>query len=102
MNRDIYRYSFGERIPTVEAEESLMLAVLAAECIHGRSALRLAGAFLFDTKKRSCVIDGSTEIGQHIAAIFTGFLGKQFGDEAFKIEKVKKAPSGHPEGTVGS
>lgn len=93
MNREIYRYSFGDDIPTDEAEESLMLAVLAAECIHGHSALRLAGAFLFDPAKRSCVVDGSTEIGQHIAAIFTGFLGKQFGDEAFKVERVKKEKS---------
>ena len=90
MEREIYRYRFGDGIPTSEAEESLMLAVLAAESIHGRSALRLAGAFLFDAEKRSCVIDGSTEIGRHIASIFTGFLGKQFGDEAFKVERVKK------------
>jgi len=90
MERDIYRYSFAEQIPMEEAEESLMLSVLAAECIHGRSALRLAGAFLFDAAKRSCVIDGSTEIGRHIAAIFTGFLAKQFGDEAFKVKRVEK------------
>ncbi len=90
MEREIYRYSFGETIPVAEAEESLMLAALAAECIHGRSALRLAGAFLFDADRRSCVIDGSTEIGRHIAAIFTGFLTKQFGDEAFTVERNPK------------
>jgi len=90
MERDIYRYRFGENIPMAEAEESLMLAALAAECIHGRSALRLAGAFLFDAAKRSCVIDGSTEIGRHIAAVFTGFLTKQFGDEAFTVERNPK------------
>lgn len=93
MARDIYRYSFGDKIPMGEAEESLMLAVLAAECIHGHSALRLAGAFVFDPAKRSCVIDGSTEIGRHIAAIFTGFLGKQFGDESFRVERLEKEKS---------
>jgi len=90
MERDLYRYSFDDKIPMGEAEESLMLAVLATECIHGHSALRLASAFLFDPAKRSCVIDGSTEIGRHIAAIFTGFLGKQFGDESFRVERIAK------------
>ncbi|NLH48810.1 MAG: hypothetical protein GX444_09430 [Myxococcales bacterium] len=90
MEKDIFRYQFKDGLDLQEIEESLLLAAIAAEGIHGRSALRLAGAFLFDADKSSCVIDGSNEIGRHIAAIFTGFLTKQFGDEAFTVEKVDK------------
>ena len=90
MQSEIYRYRFDKSLPINEVEESLMLAVLAAESIHGRSAVRLASAFCLDSEKRSCVVDGGTEVGHHIASIFTGFLGKQYGDEAFKVERLKR------------
>ena len=88
MQSETYRYRFDESIPINEVRESLLLAVLAVEGIHGRCAVRLAGPFNFDRKKSACVIDGSTEIGQHVAGIFTGFLQKQFGDAAFQVERL--------------
>lgn len=90
MDRDIFRYRFKDGLDAQEIEESLLLAVLAVEGIHGRCAVRLAGTFFYDREKQACVIDGSTEIGRHVAGIFTGFLQKQFGDEAFQIERVAK------------
>ena len=90
MERNIFRYRFKDDLDPQEIEESLLLAVLAVEGIHGRCAVRLAGTFYFDREKHACVIDGSTEIGQHVAGIFTGFLQKQFGDEAFQIERLEK------------
>ena len=91
MTRDIYRYRFNESIPLREAEESLLLAVLAVESLYGRSPVRLDAAFYLDREKRSCVVDAGSEVGRAIARIFTGFLTRQFGEESFRVERAEPA-----------
>lgn len=87
MNRDTYRYRFADNVPLQEVEESLLLAVLAVESLHGRSPVRLDAAFCLDREKRSCVVDAGSEVGRAIARIFTGFLTRQFGEDAFRVER---------------
>ena len=88
MNREIYRYNFTADVPLRDVEESLLLAVLATESLHGRSLVRLDASFCLQEKKRSCVVDAGTQVGRHIARIFTGFLTREFGEEAFKVERL--------------
>ena len=97
MNRELYRYNFDSKVPIRDVEESLLLAVIAAESLHGRSLVRLDASFRFDTQKRSCVVDAATDVGLAIARIFTGFLIREFGEEAFKVERVGGVPSVGPE-----
>ena len=88
MSRDIYRYRFERDVPMKEARESLLLAVLATESLHGRSLVRLDASFCLEEKKRTCVVDAGTEVGRHIARIFTGFITREFGEEAFRVERL--------------
>lgn len=88
MSREIYRYRFNDSVPLQEAEGSLLLAVLAAECLYGRSPVRMDAAFKLDRGKRACVVDAASEVGRAIARIFTGFLTHQFGEEAFRVERL--------------
>ena len=88
MNRELYRYNFNARVPLRDVEESLLLAVLATESLHGRALVRLDASFCLDTGKRSCVVDAATDVGRAIARIFTGFLAREFGEEAFKVERI--------------
>ena len=97
MNRELYRYNFDSKVPIRDVEESLLLAVLAAESLHGRSLVRLDASFCLDSHKRSCVVDAATEVGRAIARIFTGFLTREFGEEAFKVERVGGLPPVGPE-----
>lgn len=97
MNRELYRYNFDSKVPIRDIEESLLLAVLAAESLHGRSLVRLDASFCLDSHKRSCVVDAATEVGRAIARIFTGFLTREFGEEAFKVERVGDGPVIGPE-----
>ena len=91
MNRELYRYNFDSKVPIRDIEESLLLAVLAAESLPGRSLVRLDASFCLDSHKRSCVVDAATEVGRAIARIFTGFLTREFGEEAFQVERVDLA-----------
>jgi len=90
MDTRSYRYEFHEGVPLQEVEETLMLAALAVESLHGRSQLRLDAAFRLDKAARTCVVDARSDVGRSIARIFTGFLVREFGDEAFSI---RRAPS---------
>ena len=86
-----YQYTFNSKIPFEDIEGSLLLAVLATESLHGRSLVRLDASFCLDSNKRSCVVDGATDVGCAIARIFTGFLSREFGEEAFKVSRVEEA-----------
>ena len=88
MNRELYRYNFNATVPLRDVEESLLLAVLATESLHGRALVRLDASFCLDTGKRACVVDAATDVGRAIARIFTGFLTREFGEEAFKVERI--------------
>ena len=88
MNHELYRYNFGSTVPFQDIEESLLLAVLATECLHGRALVRLNASFWLDPMKRSCVVNAATEVGQAIARIFTGFLIREFGEKDFKVRRV--------------
>ena len=90
MKRDIYRYRFAETIPLRDVENSLLLAVMAVESLHGRSQIHLDARFCLSRKKRSCVVDAATAVGRDIARVFTGFLSMEFGDEAFKVERLQR------------
>lgn len=94
MNQELYRYNFGAAVPFQDIEESLLLAVLAAECLHGRALVRLNASFRLDPTKRSCLVDAATEVGQAIARIFTGFLIREFGEKHFKVQRIENNCSG--------
>jgi len=88
MDHGTYRYSIDATVSPQDVEESLLLAVLAAECLHGRARVQLDGAFRLDKTSGICVVDASTEVGRDIARVFTGFLSREFGEHAFKVERV--------------
>ena len=51
MNEKVYRYSFSNKLDIQDIEDSLFLAVFAAECLHGRSRIRLDASFRLEKKK---------------------------------------------------
>lgn len=38
------------------------------------------------------MVDAATAVGKTIAQIFTGLLGREFGENAFTVERVVGAP----------
>ena len=88
MRREIYQYTFDEAVPFNEIEESMFLATMAVESLHGRSSLRLDSAFTMDSHKQPVAVDASTTVGRDIARVFTGYLTRQFGEELFSKRSV--------------
>ena len=91
MSEKVYRYSFSNKLDIQDIEDSLLLAVLATECLHGRSRIRLDASFNLEKKKMSCLIDAGTKVGCCIARIFTGFLTREFSEANFQVERLDDA-----------
>jgi len=90
MNHDIYKYEFSFNIPLDEVEQSLALSVLTTESLHGRTRVRLDASFCIDKEKHACIVDAGTEVGRHIASIFTGYLTREFGENTFKVRRLSR------------
>jgi len=85
MSREVHRYSFKASVPANEIENTLLLAVLAAEGLHGQSRVRLDATYCFDAEKHACVIDAGSDVGRDICRMFTGFAIREFGESAFNV-----------------
>jgi len=88
VKAEIYRYQFNKGVPMLDVEESLHLAILAAECLHGEARVRLDAGYSISEEKRALVVDAGTQVGQDVVRIFTGFTMKEFGEDAFQVERV--------------
>jgi hypothetical protein len=96
MSKTVYRFQFEPEVPIEEAETSLIMAIIAAEALHGQPAVRLSMRYLFGEEKRVCVIDGDNDVARQVVMIFTQFLIHQFGEDAFQITQPARERSAAP------
>ncbi len=80
------RFTFSKQVDMACVEDTLVLAVLAAESIHGRTDIRLDACFRL--QPGTCSIDNGTPVGRTITRVFTGYLAREFGEGAFTIVRV--------------
>lgn len=100
MTRDVYRYLFRPEVPRVEVEASLLLALIAVEGLHGEAQTRLDAGHAVGGPYGACVIDGTTAVGRDLAKVFTAFLRREFGEDAFRVERLHRPqpqPQSHGE-----
>ena len=91
MTKEPYRYTFSEGLPIEDVEASLLMALLSVESLHGESQARLEAAHAFDAEKRCCVIDAGTDVGRDLNRLFVGYLRREFGEDAFKVQRVDES-----------
>ncbi len=95
MSSEIYCYCFASTVPLEDVEASLLLAVMSAESLHGEAQVRLDAAHQLDPAKRACVIDAGTPVGRDINRLFIGFVRREFGEDAFSVERVNECSKQH-------
>jgi len=91
MSQTLYRYLFTAELPLEEIEATVLLALFAVESLHGEAQVRLDAAHHLDKKQRACVIDAGTPVGQDLNRVFIGFLSREFGADAFRVERIHAA-----------
>ena len=90
-------FEFPKEVDRKIIETQLALAIITAECTFGQPRVRLNAAYCVspairtapDNKKSQVVIDVSTEVGEHIAQVFTGLMIRQLGEDNFTVERVR-------------
>jgi len=88
MTRDNYRYSLARHIPLADVETTLVLALMATESLHGEAQVRLDAVHGWDRARRTCTIDAGTLVGRDLNRLFVGFIRREFGVDAFTVERV--------------
>lgn len=97
MTTDVFRFRFSERVPLEEAEMSLHLAIFATEGLFGQACVRLDARYELDTDAHALVIDATHAVGSAIVRIFSGLLLREFGEDAFQVERVNAMSELEPE-----
>lgn len=90
MLAEVYRYSCARSVPFEDVEAALLLAVMAAESLHGQAQVRLDAGHALDRDKRQLVIDASTPVGCDLNRLFLGFVSCEFGDDSIQIERFNR------------
>lgn len=88
MSRTLYKYRIDRSVDWRELEQSLLLAVVAIESLHGESRVRLDARYCMRGKDGICVVDAGSQIGRDLNRIFTGFVTREFGEGSFRVEQI--------------
>ena len=54
----------------------------------GAAEVRMDGGFLLVEKRRVLVVDATTPVGLSIAKVFTGLVLREFGEDAFRVDRI--------------
>lgn len=88
MPHDAYRYVLCRPVPFPEVLAVLDMAMLAVESLHGKEKTRLDARFASDSGRLTVSVDAGTPVGEALNRVFTGFVKREFGEHAFRIERV--------------
>lgn len=96
MTPSMYRYSFDPAVPMDEVEQTLVLALLVVQILHGDAQARLSVGHHFDRRRRVCVVDASTPEGRDLAKLLAGLVAREYGPDAFHVRPARwRAQPGH-------
>jgi len=92
----VCRFAFPEGTKKDLLEKQIALAVISAECAFGLSRVRIAAAYWLSLNgaggRRGAgpevTIDVSTDVGEHIAQVFTGLVTRELGQDGFDVRRV--------------
>ena len=81
MRSAIIKFGFDKRVDMKDVDATLRLALLAVESLHGEDRVRIEARTRLDTQGHEVLIDSSTGVGRDLAAIFGGFVRREFGED---------------------
>jgi hypothetical protein len=86
MNEFAYLYRFADNVDMAEVTDTLLLAVAAAQALHGRAKVHLDAEFELNEADRCGRVSASNEVGKDIARIFVEYLTLEIGEKDFTVE----------------
>ncbi len=84
-----YQFEFKKSADMAKVENALLMAVVAAEGIYGRSRVHLEADFTTNSPVRTCLINADNQVGVDIGKVFSEFLNLEVGEYAYRIRRVR-------------
>jgi len=89
----VCRFKFPEGTKREFIEASIVSAIFNAECVFGKPRVTVGGVVYYVAEDRpGCVIDVSTEVGEHVAQVFTGIMINTLGEDKFQVRRIEGEP----------
>ena len=86
----VCRFKFPKGTKRESIEASIASAIFNAECVFGKPRVRVSGvAYYVAEDSPGCVIDVSTEVGEHVAQVFTGIMINILGEQGFEVRRIE-------------
>lgn len=85
---EVCRFKFKDGISKAMIEEQMALAILSAECTFGQARVRLHASYAASDGK--AVIDAGSDVGEHVAQVFTGIMIRKLGEENFTVDRIRR------------
>ncbi len=82
----VCRFEFDETVTKQNIDDQIALAIITAECTFGKPKVRLHAAYL--SSDGQAALDVSSDVGEHIAQVFTGLMSRELGEENFTVERI--------------
>ena len=83
---EICRFKFRNGIRKEVIEKQIALAIVTTECAFGQARVRLHASYAASDGR--AVIDIGSDIGEHIARVFTGLMIRELGERSFTVEHI--------------
>jgi len=98
MLQDYYRFEFSESMDVDKAKQSLVLALILTEILHGETAAQLGATYQFEADRRECRVYVEGTVGRHFNLLVTGLLNLRFGADSFRLVRVSGRKPGEVKG----
>ena len=85
-----YKYQFKKHIDLRDVEDTLFLAILAAEGLFSEALVTMNSNYQQDRDAGTITLDADTLVGQIVNTIFTTYIIKEFGSDGFTVQRLKK------------
>ena len=92
MPRTLLRFVVDRDVPVDLVEDALLLALVAAEALHGKRAVEAVGLRFPTETDRDAIVNARTKAGECVAQILHGFLVSMIGHDAFHVEAQLPCP----------
>lgn len=86
----VCKFSFPYGPNKVDLESQLALAIISAESAYGSARVRINASYYLSKEKPEVVIDVSSDVGEHIAQVFTGLMIRNLGENNFRVRRLEK------------
>jgi hypothetical protein len=89
----VCKFKFAKRTRREMVEAGIISAIFNAECFFGKPRVRVSGvSYYLSRDGRHLLIDVSSEVGEHVAQVFTGMMMNTLGEDKFQVKRIESEP----------